>query len=171
MPGLRSRGLSWTTGPGARITKLLPVGEGDLQELAARVSIAERMDDERNGHAGRERLRDPALPGEAGRRAELDRPHGRLARLIRDVQVNPAMRIRPLEFLDRACDFDVLLRIEHGKRMVCDRRNRKQADGDAREADCFEFHGSSPMGSLGGLPTESQPCDSISHLVKTCNWE
>ena len=59
---------------GTRIAKLPAIWKCNVQELAAVISIAQRMDQKLHVHAGRERLGNPALPGETSRRAELDRP-------------------------------------------------------------------------------------------------
>src|SRR3981081_4027239 len=74
LPG-RGRG---TTGLGARRgvdgTHLLSVRKRDCHELPATAADTQWMDHGFDFHAGRERLRTPALPRQAGRATHLDGP-------------------------------------------------------------------------------------------------
>src|SRR6266568_8251452 len=142
---LRSGARAAVAAAGARITELRSVGKRDLQELPARVPIAQRMDDHLDLHAGGQGLGNPALADQAGRGAELDRPLHRLSSFaIGDHQQDPAMGIGPLEVLDGAFQGRLLVGIEHGKGMMCHGRDRKHGNREAREAEGFEFHGYLP---------------------------
>src|SRR5712691_321523 len=81
------------------------------------------------------------------------------------------MGIGPLEFLDGAFHDKRFLGIEHGKRMMCHGRNRTHGYSDAREADCFEFHGASPSVYLAFSLRRTGHPPSISQLAEICNGE
>src|SRR5438034_4383152 len=125
---------------GTWITQLRSVGKCDRQELATSLSVLERTDDHLDVHAGCEGLGNPALPNQASGRAKLDCPFRRLTFGIGNHQENPAMGIRPVEFLDRALQGHRLRSVEHGKGMMRDSRDRIDGNGDARKAEYFEFH-------------------------------
>src|SRR5262249_12931493 len=136
-------------------------------------------------HAGRDDLWHPALPSQAGWRAELDRPLHRLAFAIIDHHVDPTVWVGPLEFLDGAFDGDRLLGIEHGEGVMCLCRNRTHDNSHGRESDWIEVHGRLQVFSLGtslfgqvplwahvsfgGLANESETTGSISRFFVGCN--
>ena len=103
-------------------------------------SILERMNDRADLHPRGERLRNPALTSQASRSTHFDGPLLFHAGLVLDNHQDPAVRVRPLEFLHRAVELNGFFRVEHRERMVGQSRNRIHRNGDACEAKDFESH-------------------------------
>src|SRR5438067_1546539 len=59
---------------------------------------------------------------------------------VRNVHQDPAVRVRPLEFFDRAFKSHLLVGIEHRKGMMCKSRDRIHGNRDSRETKGFEVH-------------------------------
>src|SRR5215510_3350886 len=138
-----ARSVVWRVGRAARrVAHHLAVGERDRQELAARLPVAQRMNVRLDLHPRRERLRQPALPRQASGAVHLDRPRDRLTLLIIDVQQDPGVGVRPLEFFHGTLELDDLEGIKHGEGMVRRSRNSISSKcGSARKAECSENHG------------------------------
>ena len=145
---INGRGAGIGVGATVRISHFGAVRKRDRHELAAGRSVAERMDDGLDFHAGRQGLGNPALPRQAARPAHLDRPLLRLALGIGNRHQDPAVRIGPLEFLDGAFQGHLLFGIEHGEGMMREGRHRRHGEGDTSEAQCFEVHERLPRGFL-----------------------
>src|SRR5438093_9255117 len=161
-----------------RVAHHLAVGERDRQELTTRFPVAQRVNVRLDLHPRRERLRQPALPRQASGAVHLDRPRDRLPLLIIDVQQDPGVGVRPLEFFHGTLELDDLEGIEHGEGMVRRSRNAISSKcGSARKAECFENHGRlqgvlqcSPVFSGYQSLTEANQHYSVSQLRQTCNW-
>src|SRR4030088_2678786 len=123
-----------------RVALYGPVRKRDCHVLAAMGAVLERMDHSRDLHARGQSLGNPALPRQTARRAKLDRPLFLRASRVRNVDQDPAMRVGPLEFLDRAFKSHLLVGIEHREGMMCKSRDRIHGNRDSREAKGFELH-------------------------------
>ena len=71
----------------------------------------------------------------------LDRPLLDLAVAVGHHHQDKGVRVGPLEFLDGARHGDELAGIEHGEGVMRHRRDCTNGNGDAREAESFDFHG------------------------------
>src|SRR5882724_11133687 len=111
------------------------VRKRDCHVLAAMRAVFERMDHSRNLHARGQGLGNPALPRQTAGRAKLDRPL-----LVINGHQDPAVRVRPLEFFDRAFQGHLLVGIEHREGMMCECRDRIHGNRDSRETKGSELH-------------------------------
>src|SRR5262245_28588694 len=82
-------------------------------KLTTARAVLQRMDDRADFHARGKGLRDPALTRQASRAAHFNGPLLVYAGLTLDHHQDPAMRVRPLEFLHGAVQLDVLFGVEH----------------------------------------------------------
>src|ERR1700733_390040 len=64
------------------------------------------------------------MPVQRAGRTHLEAPTSLLAGVIRDDNVEPGMWAQPLELLDSTVQRQILVHVEHGKRMVCERHGR-----------------------------------------------
>src|SRR5262249_22276290 len=87
---------------------------------AARRPTTQRMDGQDNLVAGLKRPTGPPIPGHQTRRATFQIPDRRAAVRPFDLQQKVRVRIGVFELLHGADEFDRVLLVEHGKRMMRD---------------------------------------------------
>jgi len=109
------------------------VGEGQRHEEASLFAAAQRPDHDGDFVAGLEAGGMPALAREVVGAVELDAPLVDGAVGVGDVELDPAVRIGPLKFLDHAHQGGFLGAVEHGEGMVRERRARRQAEKRAKK--------------------------------------
>ena len=99
------------------------------------------MNRDRDIHPRRQRLRFPAVPGQAARPIELDRPLLRLPLLIGNIHHDPGMRVGPLKLLDGAFQRHSLGGIKHREGMMSGGWDRVHRQGSyTRDRECSDFH-------------------------------
>src|SRR5262249_46423981 len=98
-----------------------------------------------------------AEPAQPVRSDGLDRPDRRRAVLVFHVEVEPGMRVLPIDFLERADEDDVLGDVELClDRVVSLRRRAPHAENRQRDEECRLAHSSPPYWvEYGDLPTIS----------------
>src|SRR5690606_12646474 len=149
VPGARGGGGHGFRGRVAE-RQLAAVREADFRRAGARVSVArtERVDDDLG--AGRQRVAVPAATEQRARGAALDTPALNLAVHV-GVDVDPRVRVDPLELHDLALEADRLVTIElGGERMVRDGSaggSDRQDGADRGRGPFLDLHGDTPRSS------------------------
>ena len=137
-------------GAGARRSheQLLAVGERDVAAVRPRRPVLALIAVDDHFGADRERVLGDAAAQQRVRRAALDHPHFGAAAVLRDLDVDPRVRVHELDLDDLALEEDRPVRVElRAERVVRDDRHRRRER--QRRAGChdhqFVFHQHRPF--------------------------
>ena len=102
---------------------LTGAGQGDHFDVRVVAPVLGATAFDGNDVTGVHRFPRPASPQKNVRTAHFKAPIRHLASVVFDVNVEPGVRIQPLEFRDRTCQLDRFLGVVlRRKRMMCERR-------------------------------------------------
>src|SRR5260221_13192633 len=126
-------GRDYTSGRSLRTSGLPLLFGAEARETVPFCALRERVDAPRKPLAGFDEILFPPVARKGPRRGELDCPFLDLTVVIDDIEENPAMRIGPVETLDRPLEHDRFLEVEQGKGMIRLGGNRCRDQEDVRE--------------------------------------
>ena len=123
-----------------RFVKRLAIGKRERDEEAALLPTPQRPDHNRNFVASLQAVGVPTLSRQIVGTIALNAPFVDTAIVLRDVHLDPAMRIGPLEVFNHSHEGHLLVPIEHRERVMRGRGAGAQHEKRTQERDQSPLH-------------------------------